>query len=98
LFFFFLSLFSCNKKGNENNKKETILSGKVNVLVDETLVPIVEDQIQIFESRYDAKVSITPQSEGEIVQSLARNNTQVAVLARKLSKNEVSFLKVKIDS
>ena len=39
-----------------NSKEETIIEGKTNLLVDETLLPIVEAQTQIFESKYPAKL------------------------------------------
>ena len=91
----FISIVSCNKKEGSKEQKETILEGTTTVLVDETLTPIVEDQIQIFESKYNAKVNIDSKSEAEVVQSLTKNNFQVAILARTLTKNEISFFESK---
>lgn len=85
------SIVSCNKKEGTKEQKETILEGTTTVLVDETLTPIVEDQVQIFESKYNAKVNIDSKSEGEVVQSLINNSSQVAILARTLTKKEISF-------
>jgi hypothetical protein len=31
--------------------------GNVTILVDETLKPIIDDQVAVFESRYDAKIN-----------------------------------------
>jgi phosphate transport system substrate-binding protein len=31
---------------------DTILKGNVTILVDETLKPIIDDQVAVFESRY----------------------------------------------
>ena len=84
-------IVSCNKKEGSKEQKETILEGTTTVLVDETLTPIVEDQVQIFESKYNAKVNIDSKSEGEVVQSLINNSSQVAILARTLTKKELSF-------
>jgi phosphate transport system substrate-binding protein len=36
---------------------DTILKGNVTILVDETLKPIIDDQVAVFESRYDAKIN-----------------------------------------
>jgi phosphate transport system substrate-binding protein len=91
----FISIVSCNKKEGSKEQKETILEGTTTVLVDETLTPIVEDQIQIFESKYNAKVNIDSKSEAEVVQSLTKNTSQVAILARTLTKNEISFFESK---
>jgi len=70
--------------------KETIIEGKTTVLVDETLLPIVEAQKEIFEDKYPAKIEIQAQSEGEVIRALYQNNTRIAVLARKLSKTEMA--------
>ena len=70
--------------------KETIIEGKTTVLVDETLLPIVEAQKEIFEDKYPAKIEIQAQSEGEVIRALYQKNTRIAVLARKLSKTEMA--------
>ena len=43
-----LFVFSCQKK-NEN--KETMLKGKATIYVDESLMPIVEDEVAVFENQ-----------------------------------------------
>jgi phosphate transport system substrate-binding protein len=86
---------SCNF--GTNSKEETIIEGKTTVLVDETLLPIVEAQTQIFEDKYPAKITIQTLSEGEVIRALYQKNTRVAVLARPLSKTEMaSFAQKKI--
>lgn len=84
--FFFLS--SCNFWNK--SEKETIIEGQTTVLVDETLLPIIEAQTQIFEDKYPAKIQIQSQSEAEAIQALYQKNTRVAVLARELSKSEIA--------
>jgi phosphate transport system substrate-binding protein len=85
VFLIFLVL-NCNKK--EEKKVETILKGTANILVDETLVPIIEDQIEVFESYYDAKLAIVAKSELEVVSSLIKQENKIAVLTRELSETE----------
>lgn len=84
--FFFLTSCSFWSK----SEKETILEGQTTVLVDETLLPIIEAQTQIFEDKYPAKIRIQSQSEAEAIQALYQKNTRVAVLARELSKSELA--------
>ncbi len=86
LFFLVLAVLNCAKK--EVKKEQTIIKGTANVLVDETLVPIVEDQIEVFESYYDAKLSIVAKSESEAVNSLLKQENGIVVLARELTINE----------
>ena len=88
-------IINCNQK-TENNG-ETILKGKIEILVDETLTPIIEDQVQVFESVYDAKVKLKPKSETEVLQALLKDSIKVAVLSRKLtSQDSLAFVKRKI--
>lgn len=81
-----LFITSCNKS---NNNQETILKGNATLLVDETLKPIMEDQIEIFESRYEAKIKLDAKSENEVIQALVKDTSSIAVLSRKLSEDEL---------
>jgi phosphate transport system substrate-binding protein len=64
------------------------LKGAATVFVDETLTPIIEDQIAVFESNYDAKINIISKSESEIVISLFKEKSGIAVLTRNLTIEE----------
>lgn len=86
---FFASLFvMCNQKEKKDLNAESILKGTATVYVDETLTPIIEDQIEIFESKYDAKITIKSQSESEAVFSLVKDKPGIAVLSRNLTNEE----------
>lgn len=78
----------CNKSDQSNNSKESILKGSATILVDETLTPIIEDQVAIFESKYKAKIKIVSQSEAELVVSLFKEKSGIAILTRNLTINE----------
>lgn len=92
LFIVFLSAFAViNCKKSDKNHEETILKGEATVLVDQTLKPIIEDQVLIFEDRYPAKINIVAQPEAEIIQSLAEDHKKIAVLSRKLSAQEIKY-------
>ncbi|KRD11824.1 phosphate ABC transporter substrate-binding protein [Flavobacterium sp. Root901] len=95
----FVFLFAmCNQKSKNQSDKETILKGSLNITVDETVKPIVEDQVAVFEGTYyDAKISITPKSEAEVINDLLNKKAKVAVTTRKLTQEEISrFEKSKI--
>lgn len=91
--FLFLFFISCNKSNKSN--QETILTGKTSLLVDETFRPIIEDQIEVFESRYDAKIILDAKSENEIIQALINGTHNIAVLSRKLSSDEMKIFQNK---
>ena len=83
------TLIYCNKKTAE--PLDTILNGKATILVDETLMPIIEDQLQVFESDYDAKITLQPKSETEVLQSLMKDSVQIAIMTRKLTVTDSMF-------
>lgn len=87
--------FSCKKKDFNEPKSDTIIEGKTTILVDETLLPIIEDQLAVFESVYSAKITLIPQSEKESVLSLTNSKADIIVLSRPLSKDEEVFFKNK---
>lgn len=90
VFFFGLLVvcFACNQNNKSENSEETILKGATSVLVDETLLPIVEDQVEVFESLYEAKIKVNAKSEAETVLALSKDTSKIAILSRKLNADE----------
>lgn len=78
----------CNQKDKKNINEESILKGSATILVDETLTPIIEDQIEVFENKYDAKFTIKSLSESEVILSLFKDKSGIAVLTRNLTNEE----------
>lgn len=81
----------CNEKEQKNTGKESILKGSATILVDETLIPIVEDQVAVFESKYDAKIKLVSKSESEILLSLFKEKSGIAILTRNLTDKETEI-------
>lgn len=90
LFFIGVLFVMCNKKEkvSPNTNNESILKGSATILVDETLTPIIEDQVAVFESNYDAKINIISKSEAEVVISLLKEKSTIVVLSRNLTVEE----------
>ncbi len=85
-----LFVFSCQKK-DENT--DTILEGKATVYVDESVLPIIEDETAVFETEYKATLTLVAKSEKEIVNSLLSDSAKIAILARELTKSELNTFK-----
>ena len=83
--------FNCKKEDKMVENGETILKGKATIYVDETIMPIVEDEVMVFESEYDAKLSLISKSESEVLNSLFNKEVGIVVLARDLSKKELNI-------
>lgn len=99
-YFIFLSVivvvFACNESNRSKGNNETILKGVTTILVDETLKPIIEDQIEVFESKYTgAKINIDAKSEAEVVRALLKDSSSIAVLSRTLTTEEANFFEKK---
>jgi phosphate transport system substrate-binding protein len=90
IFIVFSIVLAC-QENTKNEKQETILTGSMNLFVDETVQSLVEGQIQVFESQYDAKINLTAKSESEIINDLMNGKVNVAVLTRRLSKEEENY-------
>lgn len=94
VFFSFLFVL-CTKKGEPKAENDSFLEGTTTILVDETLKPIIEDQVQVFESLYKAKINIVAKSEAEVIQSLVNDSSRIAILSRTLTKEELKFFENK---
>ncbi|MFE3868027.1 PstS family phosphate ABC transporter substrate-binding protein [Flavobacterium sp. LS2P90] len=94
LYFIFFSVgilfIGCNQT-NSSKKEETILKGSTSIFVDETLAPIIEDQVAVFENNYEAKIQLISKSESETVNSLFKEKGAIAVLSRNLTPDELKI-------
>lgn len=87
-----LFVFSCQKK--EANK-DTIIEGKATLYVDESILPIIEDEQAVFETEYKAKLHLVPQSEKEIMNAMINDTAKMAVLTRVLTPIETKAFETK---
>jgi phosphate transport system substrate-binding protein len=85
-------LVSCKRKNKANAVKETRTSGTLKILVDESVGPIVQDQIDIFSLDYpDAKFQTTVKPEEKLLPSFLNDSVRVIVLPRLLTKAEEKY-------
>jgi phosphate transport system substrate-binding protein len=83
---FVFTLASCQQNKTE---VQSYTSGREKILVDESLIPIIEDQTYVFESAYpDAKLELVAKSENELINSFLDDSAQVAILSRELRADE----------
>lgn len=82
--FLLLTIVSCNKKTD----KQTMLSGSTTILVDESVFPIVEDQVILFENTYQANLNISAHPESKLVNTLLKDSIKLAVMTRLLTPEE----------
>ncbi|MEY2703637.1 MAG: hypothetical protein RLY43_2276 [Bacteroidota bacterium] len=96
LYLFLLVAFVFCKKENKNGVEETVTTGKLVVYVDETLLPIMEEQKQVFESQYPyAKITFVAKPEIEISKAIVEGKADFVILPRPLNENEKLVFKSK---
>ncbi len=101
--FFFLGLLSCsilllpgckNRSGKDGADKQDILTGKLPVLVDETLYPILQECADVFESSYpNSSLEILSRPEIRAINALLGDSASVIILTRKLTDTENRYFK-----
>ena len=82
---------SCNKKAETLEGKDGIVSGKTSITVDESLLPIIEDELAVFQNTYNATITLIPKSENEGITDLLEGKSKIIVLSRKLDSKEMVY-------
>ncbi|WP_413999402.1 PstS family phosphate ABC transporter substrate-binding protein [Flavobacterium sp. W1B] len=85
---------NCKQSDNSGKDKETILKGSATILVDESIKPLIEDQIAVFQSDYNAKIILEAKSEKEVLRSFLNDSSQIAILSRKLNEDELKHFQI----
>ena len=79
---------------NNAAAKEDILVGNLNVAVDESVLPLLKEQEEVFLSAYpNAKLNLNPQPEILAIRELLSDKAVVAVLTRTLNEEEEAYFK-----
>lgn len=81
-------VFWACKNNSKTETQDTILTGNISIYIDQSVFPIVEDEVMVFENSYQAKLNLTPTSEIECINALTTGKTKVLVLPRKLTEQE----------
>ncbi len=84
---------SCNQKTNSDSGSDQFTSGTYNFVFDESISPILDQEIYVFKSLYtEAKPNVIYQPENKILDLILNNKARFAVMGRDLNKSEVKLL------
>jgi len=83
-----LLLVAC--RGKKNGPTDTLFSGLITIAADETLMPIVQEELDVFEAQYTL-ANIIPRytNEVETINLLLRDSVRFAVMTRPLNEAEL---------
>lgn len=94
------AVLSCkgDKTSGDRKQSGTTISGEINLYVDTTVQPVIEDVLAVFHSVYNrAKITQVNKTENEIVNALLKDSATVVVMSRLLTDEEnAHFSKRKI--
>jgi len=95
ILFFSFFLFSCGLN-DDNRKKDTPTSGKVNLFFDEGLTLHINNQIFTFKSTYtNADITLRSSNERECIEALYNDSSKVIAISRPLTEKEMEQFKSK---
>lgn len=88
-----LLLFSCNNSNQGPTYTDTPTQGSITVSCDESLRPIMDAELQVFESLYpDAKIKVVYMNEYEAIQYMLKDSARLAIVTRDLTPEERAVL------
>ncbi len=89
-------LWSCGGGERQLKDEQTIVTGRLKVLVDESLMPIMEEQVAVFEHLYEhTGVELIGGPENQVVAKLLDGTAEVIVLTRQLNEKESKFFEAR---
>ncbi len=86
---------ACGEKTDKSGKVlDTPTTGTLTIMADEGYQPIIASSIEVFNATYRrAKISAIYTSEGEAVNNILKDSTQVIIITRTFTDNELKFFK-----
>lgn len=93
-----LSLFgACSNNDGKKDNRDTLTSGVINISVDESFRPVIDSQIQVFESQNsNAKIVVHYKPEADCLRDLNVDSIRMVIVTRGLSEDEQKKFKQKL--
>jgi phosphate transport system substrate-binding protein len=83
----------CSDTARNGEKLDTATSGTITVAADESLRPIVEAEVDVFEAIYpDAHLNVVYTNEYDAMQMLVNDSARIAITSRELLPEEKAIL------
>ena len=99
IFCFFIIALTTSRCGDSSEKRqmETTTSGLIHISADESFKPVIDSQVQVFESLHkDAKVIVHYKPEAECLKDLDNDSIRMVLVTRGLTDAEVDKFNKKL--
>jgi len=91
LLIFFISLFSCSSKKN-NEVIDTPTSGKIKIAVDESFRPLIEAELQVFHGIYpEAEIDPVYLPENKLFEQVVKDSVRLIISSKLFTEKEKQF-------
>ena len=95
LSFLVVTLYSCNNK--KSTEYDTPKKGTINISVDETFKPVIEEEIKVYESSYpEAHILASYKSEADCLRDLQKDSTRMIIVAKGLTDKEGALFRQRL--
>jgi phosphate transport system substrate-binding protein len=89
-----LGLAACGSTDESADTRDTPTKGSINISVDESFKPVIEEQIRVHHSSFPAtKINVSYKSEAECFRDLQKDSTRMIIVAKGLTEKEAEFYK-----
>ncbi len=89
-------VISCGDASKNNEK--TGFKGRINISVDETFKPVIEEQIKVYESSWpESDIVASYKSEADCFRDLQHDSTTMVIVTRSPNETERKFFKNKLN-
>lgn len=95
---FALATTGCGEASDRNMQRESTTRGRIQISVDESFRPVIDSQIQVFESLHpDAEIIVHYKPEAECLKDLNSDSIRMVIVTRGLSRDEQNTLKARLN-
>lgn len=90
------AVIGCGNDKDNKAPKDTMVSGTIDISVDETYRPVIEQQLKVFDSSFpDAHINVKYKSESECIKDYMDGKARLILITRDLSPDEIKVLENK---
>lgn len=89
----FFTLVGCNEEATNDKPKDTMISGTIDISVDETYQPVINEQLKVFDSSFpDAHINVHYKPESECLEDFMSGKAKLILVTRDLLPEEKKSL------
>lgn len=84
-----LAVTGCDENSARKQPQDTMTSGTIDISVDETYRPIIEEQLKVWDSSYpDGHINVTYKPEAECIKDFMEGKVRLILVTRELGEEE----------